>query len=160
MAHGPSGAAGASTTTLDRRSRPHHRNATAVASSALLTVGNHLWWAFATPSLSGRFFIIAPCSSRRPRYTSLTIELEPLTPLRPPWAWWPRRVRRVAWATQGDSAFGARPTVRGPWAKAGLALCARGFSIFVFVYYSWNSNKLQKSIENTIKLRKIQSKFL
>jgi hypothetical protein len=47
---------------------------------------------------------------------------------------------------------------RGP--HCGLALCAQVFQFFIFVYYSKNLNKFQKSIENTIKLRKIQNKFL
>jgi hypothetical protein len=49
----------------------------------------------------------------------------------------------------------ARPTVPDPWVEAGPTLCGGVFDIFYFCYIPENWYKLQKFVENKMKLRKI-----
>jgi hypothetical protein len=77
----------------------------------------------------------------------------------------PRHHARTAWGERAASVPRSRAVGRFPsWdgltsqnrgPQCGPALLTRGFQFFIFVYYSLNSNKFKKSIENTIKLRKI-----
>jgi hypothetical protein len=67
--------------------------------------------------------------------------------------------RHASRATQAILSSGQANSV-GPWGEMSVKNCAAIFLIFHFCLYFQKNIEIKKSIENTIKLRKIQNKFL
>jgi hypothetical protein len=82
-------------------------------------------------------------------------------------AWAPRAVTTprvhpvLLWAISlaGPYPWLGRADRPKPWTTVQPSTVRPSFSIFIFVYYSRNLNKLQKSIENIINLKKYEVNF-